>query len=77
MPANENESAVDAPIEAPVKLAAVAVNNRHKLLRQSGVIKGQMGFPAHYGVVREDMPDGFVNQQLFPFCGITEPMDAA
>jgi sterol desaturase/sphingolipid hydroxylase (fatty acid hydroxylase superfamily) len=30
-------------------------------------IKGQTGFPKHYGVVGDYMPDGFVRQQLFPF----------
>jgi sterol desaturase/sphingolipid hydroxylase (fatty acid hydroxylase superfamily) len=38
-------------------------------------IKGQRGFPEHYGVVGDYMPDGFVNQQLFPFHGSTEPRD--
>jgi sterol desaturase/sphingolipid hydroxylase (fatty acid hydroxylase superfamily) len=40
-------------------------------------IKDQKGFPAHYGVVGDYMPEGFVNQQLFPFRGATEPTDAA
>lgn len=40
-------------------------------------IKGQQGFPARYGVVGDYMPEGFVNQQLFPFRGSTEPRDGA
>jgi sterol desaturase/sphingolipid hydroxylase (fatty acid hydroxylase superfamily) len=32
-------------------------------------VRGQSGFPEHYGVVGDYMPDGFVRQQLFPFRG--------
>lgn len=30
-------------------------------------VKSERKFPEHYGVVGDYMPDGFVNQQLFPF----------
>ena len=30
-------------------------------------VKSEKKFPEHYGVVGDYMPDGFINQQLFPF----------
>ena len=30
-------------------------------------VKSEKQFPEHYGVVGDYMPDGFINQQLFPF----------
>lgn len=37
-------------------------------------VKSKEKFPKGYGVVGDYMPDGFVNQQLFPFHGSTEPV---
>ena len=34
-------------------------------------VKSAKKFPEKYGVVGDYMPDGFVRQQLFPFCGST------
>ncbi|MEP6899434.1 MAG: sterol desaturase family protein [Rhodanobacter sp.] len=38
-------------------------------------VKSKNKFPDHYGVVGDYMPDGFVQQQLFPFRGSTKPVD--
>jgi sterol desaturase/sphingolipid hydroxylase (fatty acid hydroxylase superfamily) len=36
-------------------------------------VKSERKFPEHYGVVGDYMPDGFVNQQLFPFKAMIKP----
>jgi len=38
-------------------------------------VKSKNKFPAHYGVVGDYMPDGFVKQQLFPFNGSTKAQE--
>jgi sterol desaturase/sphingolipid hydroxylase (fatty acid hydroxylase superfamily) len=38
-------------------------------------VKSKNKFPESYGVVGDYMPDGFINQQLFPFRGSTKPVD--
>lgn len=40
-------------------------------------VKTDDKFPARYGVVGDYMPDGFINQQLFPFRGSTKPAESA
>lgn len=36
-------------------------------------VKSAKKFPEHYGVVGDYMPDGFINQQLFPFKAMIKP----
>jgi len=38
-------------------------------------VKTSDKFPVRYGVVGDYMPDGFINQQLFPFRGSTKPAE--
>lgn len=38
-------------------------------------VKSKNKFPERYGVVGDYMPDGFIQQQLFPFRGSTRPVE--